>query len=65
MRSGRLVGRRWDSTDGASGTFVAPHDICADSRGDLYVAEVTDTFGVRPGLVPAGTHTFQKFVREP
>lgn len=44
-----------------AGYFVAPHDLCVDARGDLYVAEVTQTFGVRPGEVPAGTHSFQKF----
>jgi sugar lactone lactonase YvrE len=46
------------------GYFVAPHDLAVDSRGDLYVAEVTETFGVRPGVVPAGTHNFQKFARQ-
>jgi DNA-binding beta-propeller fold protein YncE len=55
---------RWGSTDRcAPGNFCAPHDICADSRGDVYVAEVTHTFGVKPGLVPADCHTFQKFAR--
>jgi DNA-binding beta-propeller fold protein YncE len=55
---------RWGSADRtAPGQFVAPHDICVDSHGDLYVAEVTETFGVRPGLVPRGTHSFQKFRR--
>jgi DNA-binding beta-propeller fold protein YncE len=47
----------------AAGNFVAPHDVCVDSRGDLYVAEVTQTFGVKGGGVPAGTHSFQKFAR--
>jgi len=47
----------------APGNFVAPHDICVDSHGDLYVAEVTWTFGVRPGHVPADCHTLQKFAR--
>jgi DNA-binding beta-propeller fold protein YncE len=60
----RAVVTRWGGADRcAPGNFVAPHDICVDSRGDLYVAEVTNTFGVRPGLVPAGCHTFQKFAR--
>lgn len=55
---------RWGGADRcAPGNFVAPHDICVDSRGDLYVGEVTWTFGVRPGLVPADCHMFQKFAR--
>ena len=45
------------------GQFVAPHGIWVDDRGDIYMAEVTDTIGVRPGIVPEGTHTFQKFAR--
>jgi hypothetical protein len=32
-----------------------------DSRGDVYVSEVTWTFAVSRGHVPAGCHTFQKF----
>ena len=47
----------------APGNFIAPHGICADSRGDIYVAEVTQTFGVGRGNVPAGSHMFQKFAR--
>jgi len=47
----------------APGNFIAPHGICADSRGDIYVAEVTHTFAASRGLVPAGSHTFQKFAR--
>ena len=54
---------RWGGADRtASGNFVAPHAICADSKGAIYVGEVTETFGVKPGLVPSGAHTFQKFV---
>jgi DNA-binding beta-propeller fold protein YncE len=55
---------RWGSADRcAPGQFIAPHDICVDSRGDLYVAEVTHTFAGRAGLVPPDCHTFQKFSR--
>jgi hypothetical protein len=62
-RTGRVV-VRWGGPDRvAAGNFVAPHDIAVDSHGDVYVGEVTETFGVRPGLVPAGAHTFQKFAR--
>jgi DNA-binding beta-propeller fold protein YncE len=55
---------RWCSADAcAPGAFVAPHGIVADSRGDLYVGEVTWTYGVRQGYVPDGCHTLQKFAR--
>jgi len=47
----------------APGSFIAPHGICVDSHGDLYVSEVTNTFAVSKGLVPVGSHTFQKFVK--
>jgi DNA-binding beta-propeller fold protein YncE len=52
-----------ESAREAPGNFVAPHCIAVDSRGALYVGEVTYTIGVRPGLVPADCHTFQKFER--
>jgi sugar lactone lactonase YvrE len=61
--SGRRLAR-WGGADRcAPGKFVAPHDICVDSTGDLYVAEVTYTHGAREGRVPAGSHSFQKFRR--
>ena len=53
---------RWGGPDKcAPGNFVAPHDLCVDSHGDVYVGEVTWTFGVRPGHVPEDCHTLQKF----
>ncbi|MCC6629097.1 MAG: hypothetical protein IT340_17040 [Chloroflexi bacterium] len=58
--NGSLLHRFGGPARVALGNVVAPHDICVDSRGDLYVAEVTNTFGVRPGLVPLRTHSFQK-----
>lgn len=55
---------RWGGQDEAApGSFVAPHDIWVDQHGDIYVAEVTETIGVRSGFVPRGTHTFQKYAR--
>ncbi len=55
---------RWGGPDRcAPGNFIAPHGIGVDSHGDIYVAEVTNTFGVKTGVVPAGSHTFQKFER--
>src|SRR5437867_2406672 len=41
------------------GSFAAPHGIAVDSRGDIYVSEVTHTFAISRGL--PGAHTFQKF----
>ena len=55
---------RWGGADmGAPGNFVAPHSICVDTEGSIYVAEVTGILGVRTGRVPEGTHTIQKFAR--
>jgi DNA-binding beta-propeller fold protein YncE len=47
----------------APGSFFAPHGLCLDSRGDLYVGEVTWTAGGRQGAVPESCHTLQKLVR--
>ncbi len=47
----------------AQGNFIAPHGICADSNGDIYVLEVTHTYAASKGLVPVGSHTLQKFSR--
>lgn len=56
---------RWGGGDNpcAAGDFFAPHDICVDSRGDLYVAEVTMSAGGNRGLVDPSCHSLQKFVR--
>ncbi len=55
---------RWGSAESCrAGGFVAPHGITVDSRGDIYVGEVTWTYGVRAGYVPEGCHALQKFAR--
>jgi sugar lactone lactonase YvrE len=55
---------RWGGADAAQpGNFVAPHGIWVDDQGAIYLSEVTDTIGVKPGFVPEGTHTLQKFAR--
>jgi DNA-binding beta-propeller fold protein YncE len=46
----------------APGDFFAPHGICTDSRGDLYVAEVVMSAGGNRGLVSSTCHALQKFV---
>jgi DNA-binding beta-propeller fold protein YncE len=47
----------------ATGDFFAAHDVWIDSRGDVYVSEVTLSAGGNRGLVPPTCHTLQKFVR--
>src|SRR6266508_3636155 len=55
---GRLLAR-WGGPDRtAPGNFIASHDVAVDSRGDVYVAEVTHTFAGRDGLVPPDAHSF-------
>jgi DNA-binding beta-propeller fold protein YncE len=50
----------------APGSFWAPHAVCTDSRGDLYVGEVVYSFSGlgKAGITPAGCHTLQKLVRK-
>lgn len=63
-RHGELLARWGGGSDPcAPGDFFAPHDICADSHGDLYVAEVVLSAGGYGRLVPTTCHSLQKFVR--
>jgi DNA-binding beta-propeller fold protein YncE len=61
-RDGRLLAR-WGGGDDpcAPGDFFAPHGICVDARGDLYVAEVVWSAGGSSGRVPRDCHRLQKF----
>jgi DNA-binding beta-propeller fold protein YncE len=54
---------RWGggSNPCSPGDFFAPHDLCRDSRGDLYVGEVIWSAGGKQGMVPADCHALQKF----
>ena len=57
----RLV-TRWGTADPvAAGSFFAAHSITVDSRGDVYVGEVTWSAGGMRGEVPEDCHTLQKF----
>ncbi len=47
----------------APGDLFAPHDICLDSRGDMYVGEVVWSAGGSKGVVPPDCHALQKFTR--
>jgi DNA-binding beta-propeller fold protein YncE len=63
-RAGQLQAR-WGGGDDpcAAGDFYAPHDLCLDSHGDLYVGEVVLSAGGNRGLVSPACHVLQKFVR--
>jgi DNA-binding beta-propeller fold protein YncE len=62
--SGELVAR-WGGGKNptAPGDFFAPHGVCIDSRGDVYVAEVVISAGGKRGLIDPSCHTLQKFIR--
>jgi DNA-binding beta-propeller fold protein YncE len=64
--SSGVVRARWGEKANpcAAGNFYAPHDLCLDTRGDLYVGEVVMSAGGKQGKVPADCHALQKFVRE-
>jgi hypothetical protein len=55
---------RWGGDDPcAPGSFASPHGICLDSRGDLYVGEVTHTALSRASKWTPACHALQKFAR--
>ena len=61
--SGRLV-THWGGDDPcAPGSFASPHGICLDSRGNLYVGEVTHTALSRHNQWTPACHSIQKFAR--
>ena len=61
---GDLLGRIGDRFRGEKpGQFVAPHGVVTDSRGDLYVAEVSYTAKGRHENPPREIRSLQKFVR--
>ena len=65
-RRGEVLAR-WGGGENpcAAGDFFAPHDVCVDSRGNVYVGEVTMSAGGNRGLVDPHCHCLQKFVRLP
>lgn len=61
---GELQGRWGGGLDPMSpDDFFAPHDICVDSSGSIYVGEVTWSAGGKRGLVPPDCPTLRKFAR--
>ncbi len=64
-RDGSLLARWGGGKDPyAAGDFIAPHDIWLDSRGDLYVGEVTISAAAARGLVNKDCPSLQKFVKQ-
>lgn len=60
---GKLHSRFGGSKDPcAPGDFYAPHGICVDSTGAVYVGEVVMSAGGYKGLVSPTCHSLQKFV---
>jgi hypothetical protein len=62
-RAGRALARLGGPDRCAPGNFVAAQDVAVNSKGNVYIAEVTWTEGVSRGDVPDGTHSLQKFAR--
>lgn len=60
---GALISRFGSGDPAQPGNFFAPHGIWADSRGDLYVAEVIVSYARNRGLVPLDCAALQKFAR--
>jgi hypothetical protein len=63
--NGEVLDRWADSLDDkkAEGNVIAPHSVAVDSAGNVYVGEVTYTYGVKLGRVPEdhAPHQVQKF----
>lgn len=67
-KDGKVVARWGDDEKNRSapGNFIAPHGLALDSRGNLYVSEVSGTFGGETGRMPWDqclNHQIQKFAR--
>lgn len=66
--NGLVLARLGNLTAGdAADRFMSPHGLAIDSRGDVYVGEVSYTSwtGAFPGEVPAYLRTLRKLVRLP
>ena len=62
--SGKRLARVGDMGMGtAPGQFIAPHGMCLDSRGDLYLGEVAWTNLNNLGEAADGVRSFQKLVK--
>ncbi|MGE5269203.1 MAG: hypothetical protein ACM3JG_05965, partial [Thiohalocapsa sp.] len=66
-RDGKLLGRVDEKSGLPHGQLSAPHGLCVDRHGDVYIGEVSWTAWqnyTNPGPpVPAGLRSLQKLVR--
>lgn len=63
--AGRVLARLGRETEGwTPGRFIAPHGICIDSRGDIYVGEVSWTHTRSYANPPDHPRTLQKLVKK-
>ena len=58
--NGEVVRRLGAGDPEAPGSFVSPHGLCVDGRGDLYVGEVVVTSGAVAALAPFEPASFRK-----
>src|SRR5919109_1349970 len=62
---GQLLARLGDEGEGeAPGRFIAPHGVCIDSRGDIYVGEVSWTHTGSRLNPPRELRSLQKLARQ-
>ena len=61
---GELLARLGNRPAGLeAGQFISPHGLAVDSRGDIYVGEVSFTNWGRRGPIPPGLRSLQKLVK--
>ena len=61
---GELLARLGNRPAGLeAGQFISPHGLAVDSRGDIYIGEVSYTNWGRRGPIPPGLRSLQKLVK--
>ena len=59
--TGKILSHWSEEDPGGSGRYFAPHSIAIDSRGDLYLSEVTKSYSF--GAAPEDWGVLRKYVR--
>ena len=65
-RNGKALARLGEEPPGGSaGRFYAPHGLAVDSKGDIYVAEVSNSeFGAKQDPPISGLRTMRKLTKQ-